>query len=112
MGMEASDQTYEPGQYTVEEVIAYLEANPDKVETVKALEASGQNRTGIAKFSVPEDDTVVVRVLYPHDAFDPSMDNVPVITKDGTRIKRDRFEAVKAAAERSDTRVEEVGAGA
>lgn len=49
-GTISADQTsasYDPADHTVEEVLEYLEKNPDQVESVLKLEESGKARKGV-----------------------------------------------------------------
>jgi len=41
----AEPESYDPADYTVAEVQAYVEANPDQRDEVWALESEGKNRT-------------------------------------------------------------------
>ena len=39
--------TFDPGEHTVDEVLQYLEDNPDEVDTVLDLESEGKARKGV-----------------------------------------------------------------
>lgn len=49
--VNTGDSEFHPAGNTVEEVISFLKANPDQVDRVKAEEATGANRKGIADFT-------------------------------------------------------------
>ena len=46
---EPSEPAYDPGEHTVAEVLAYLEAHPELIEQIRELEAAGKNRKGIVE---------------------------------------------------------------
>jgi hypothetical protein len=47
----APKQAYDPGDHTVAEVLAYLEAHPDQAEAVLEAEAAGKARTTLLAHS-------------------------------------------------------------
>ena len=42
--VDASTDAYDPGDYTVDDVVAYAEAHPDEVDAILAAERDGKNR--------------------------------------------------------------------
>lgn len=44
---EAEQEAYDPSQYYVADVLAYIEQNPDQKDAVLAAEKAGKNRAGI-----------------------------------------------------------------
>lgn len=54
---EDDDEQFDPGDFTVDEVIAYVEANPDEADAILEAEAAGKNRsTLIAALTDDSDD--------------------------------------------------------
>lgn len=47
---DPSTLDFDPADYTVEEVKAYVEANPETADAVLELESNGKNRSGLLSF--------------------------------------------------------------
>lgn len=45
------DPGYDPGEYTVDEVLEHLRSNPDQLSTVVELERTGRGRKGILELA-------------------------------------------------------------
>jgi hypothetical protein len=49
-------ETFDPGEFNVEDVIAYVEENPDEAEAILALEVEGKNRVTLVHALTPDAD--------------------------------------------------------